>query len=72
MLMKAFETEKVIIPIADLGAAMDSLELSIEYTKPRGVWGKPIAAFEGVRFPLIESITKIESIRSFRYRVLTA
>lgn len=70
--MKAFDIERAIMPMAYLGAAMDSIELSVEYVKNRVVWGKPIAAFEGVLFPLIESITKIESIRSFCYKVLRA
>ena len=51
MLMKAFETEKVIIPIADLGAAMDSLELSIEYTKPRVVLGEAYSSLRRRTIP---------------------
>jgi cyclohexanecarboxyl-CoA dehydrogenase len=66
----AFDLERVLIPMEYLGAAMDSLELSIQYAKTRIVWGKPIGAFEGVLFPLVESITKLQAVRSFCYGVL--
>jgi cyclohexanecarboxyl-CoA dehydrogenase len=66
----AFDIERVILPMAYLGAAMHSVELSIEYSKSRVVWGRPIASFEGVMFPLVEAVTKIESVRSFCYEVL--
>ena len=68
--MKAFDIERAIMPMAYLGATMDSLELSLEYAKNREVWGRPIATYEGVMFPLIEAVTKVESIRSFCYQVL--
>ena len=68
--MSSFDMERVIIPMAYLGAAMHSIELSVEYTKNRIIWGRPIASFEGVMFPLVEAITKIESVRSFCYEVL--
>ena len=68
--MTAFDLERALIPFHYLGAAMDSIELSIQYCKQRVVWGRPIGSFEGVMFPLVEAITKIESIRSFGYRVL--
>jgi cyclohexanecarboxyl-CoA dehydrogenase len=66
----AFDLERVLIPMEYLGAAMDSLELSIEYAKNRIVWGKPIGAFEGVLFPLVESVTRLQAVRSFCYQVL--
>ncbi len=66
----AFDLERVLIPMEYLGATMDSLELSIEYAKSRMVWGRPIGAFEGVLFPLVESITKLQAVRSFCYVVL--
>jgi len=68
--MTAFDSERAVFPMSYLGATMDSIELSIDYTKNRSVWGRPIATFEGVMFPLVEAVTKVESIRSFCYRVL--
>jgi cyclohexanecarboxyl-CoA dehydrogenase len=68
--MDAFDLERVLIPMEYLGAAMDSVEVAIEFTKNRVVWGKPIAAFEGVMFPLVEGLTKLQTVRSFCYKIL--
>ena len=66
--MAAFDAERV--SLGNLGAAMHSLELTVQYSRDRVVWGKPIAAFEGVMFPLVEAITKVETARSFCYDLL--
>jgi cyclohexanecarboxyl-CoA dehydrogenase len=68
--ISAFDLERVLIPMEYLGAAMDSIELAIAYTKQRIVWNRPIASFEGVMFPLVECITKLQAVRSFTYDVL--
>ena len=68
--MGVFSIERALLSMPHLGTAMDSLELSVEYAQNRVVWGKPIASFEGVMFPLVEAITKIESVRAFAYQVL--
>ncbi len=70
MQMKFFELERVLIPFSIIGAASDSLESAVSYTKHRMVWGKPIAAYEGVMFPIVESFTKLDSVRVFAYHVL--
>ncbi len=66
--MTAFDIERV--SLGAIGAAMHSLELTVQYSKDRMVWGKPIAAFEGVMFPLVDEITKMETVRSFCYNIL--
>jgi cyclohexanecarboxyl-CoA dehydrogenase len=68
--MSAFDLERVLIPMEYLGAAMDSIEVAIEFAKNRIVWGRPIGSFEGVMFPLVEALTSLQSVRSFCYHVL--
>ncbi|MGI0090918.1 MAG: acyl-CoA dehydrogenase family protein [Nitrososphaerales archaeon] len=68
--MKSFELERALIPFNVIGAAAESLEAAVGYTKSRVVWGKPIATFEGVMFPIVESVTKLDVVRVFAYHVL--
>lgn len=69
-MMGSLDIERILLPMGYLGCAMESLEESIEYAKQRRVWGRPIAAFEGVMFPLVEAVTKIEAVRSYIYDVM--
>lgn len=68
--MRSFEVERALHPFAGLGAAMESVETAVQYTNSRFVWGRPISSFEGIMFPLVESITKLDAVRTFGYRIL--
>ncbi|MEE8349634.1 MAG: acyl-CoA dehydrogenase [Acidobacteriota bacterium] len=50
-----------------IGLAAGALEYAVEYSKERHAFGKPIAAFQGVRFPLADMDTEIEAARLMVY-----
>lgn len=68
--MQAFDYSRVIIALMCLGAAQITIEETIEYVKERSVFGKPLAKFEGISFPLVEWLTRLEAARWLCYRAL--
>ena len=68
--MKGFDFNRVFIALACLGAAQVSLEETMAYVKERRAFGRPLAAFEGVSFPIAEAATYIEAARWLCYRAL--
>src|SRR5207244_9561147 len=68
--MLAFDFNRAIIALACIGAAQQSVEETIEYTKGRHVFGKPLAKFEGVAFQVAEYLTLLEAARLVAYKCL--
>ncbi|NOT57812.1 MAG: cyclohexanecarboxyl-CoA dehydrogenase [Deltaproteobacteria bacterium] len=68
--MIAFDFNRALIALACVGAAQQSLEDTIDYTKGRHVFGKPLAKFEGVSFQVAEYLTMVEAARLIAYKCL--
>ena len=68
--MIAFDFNRAVIALACIGAAQQSLDETIDYTKGREVFGKPLATFEGVAFQVAEHLTLLESVRVLSYKCL--
>ncbi|MEW6297084.1 MAG: acyl-CoA dehydrogenase family protein [Thermodesulfobacteriota bacterium] len=68
--MVAFDFNRAIIALACIGAAQQSIEETIAYTKRRQVFGKPLAKFEGVAFQVAEYLTLLEAARLVSYKCL--
>lgn len=68
--MVAFDFNRAIIALACIGAAQQSLDETIAYTKGRHVFGKPLAKFEGVAFQVAEYLTLLEAARLVSYKCL--
>jgi len=68
--MQAFDYSRVIIALMCLGAAQVTLEETIEYVKVRETFGKPLAKNQGISFPLVEWMTKLEMVRLLCYKAL--
>src|SRR5207244_4039155 len=61
---------RVIIALAALGAAQVSLEETMAYAKERKAFGRPLAQYEGVSFPIAEAATHIDAARLLCHRAL--
>jgi cyclohexanecarboxyl-CoA dehydrogenase len=70
MIMSGFDYARANIALMCLGAAAQSLDETIQYVKERQAFGRPIAKFEGVQFPIAEAHTMIEAARLLSYRCL--
>jgi cyclohexanecarboxyl-CoA dehydrogenase len=68
--MHGFDFSRIIIALMCLGAAEQSLDETIAYVKGREAFGRPLAKFEGVSFPIAEHATLLEAARWLCYRGL--
>ncbi len=68
--MRGFDYNRVAIALACLGIAQISLEETMAYVRERTTFGKPLARYEGVTFPIAEAATQLEAARLFSYRAL--
>ncbi len=68
--MQGFDYNRIGIALACLGVAQQSVEETIAYVKERRAFGRAIARFEGVSFPIAEAATLLEACRWLCYRAL--
>lgn len=66
--MEGFSAARTLIGATCIGAAKAALELGIDHIKNRKSFGRPIASFEGIQFPLAERFGDIESDKLLTYR----
>ena len=58
-LMTELSQERLVVALGAIGAAEGVLAITIQYTKDRQAFGKPIAELQNVRFKLAEMATEI-------------
>jgi cyclohexanecarboxyl-CoA dehydrogenase len=68
--MVGFDYSRALIALQCIGAAQASLDEAWAYTKERQAFGRPIAQFQGVTFPLVEGDSMIAAIRQLAYHAL--
>jgi cyclohexanecarboxyl-CoA dehydrogenase len=68
--MQGFDFNRVLIGLACLGAAQVSLDETMAYVRERKAFGRALARFEGVSFPIAEAATHLEAARWLSYRAL--
>ena len=68
--MNGFDLSRILIGLQCVGAALQSLDETIEYVKMRYSFGKPLAKYQGVSFPIVEHYTKLEMVKWLAYRGL--
>ncbi|WP_179151913.1 acyl-CoA dehydrogenase family protein [Oceanobacillus senegalensis] len=68
--MNGFDLSRLLIGLQCVGAALQSLDETIEHVKGRLSFGKPLATYQGVSFPLVTHYTQIEMIKWQAYRGL--
>jgi cyclohexanecarboxyl-CoA dehydrogenase len=68
--MQGFDYNRIGIALACLGVAQQSVEETMAYVKERKAFGRALARFEGVSFPIAEAATHLEACRWLCYRAL--
>lgn len=68
--MNGFDLSRVLIALQCIGAAEQTLAETMEHVKGRHAFGRPLAQFEGVSFPIAEAHTRLEMARWLCYRAL--
>lgn len=68
--MNGFDLSRLLIGLQCVGAAYQSIDETIEHVKTRHSFGKPLATYQGVSFPIVEHYTNLELIKWQAYRGL--
>ena len=68
--MQTFDLMRSLIAVWCIGHAEGALDETIEYTKQRKAFGRPIAKFESVQSRIVDGHTKLEAARLLCYRTL--
>lgn len=68
--MSGFDYSRALIGLQCLATAQASLSETWEHVGEREAFGKPLAAFQGVTFPLAEAETMLEAARLLCYKTL--
>ncbi len=68
--MQGFDYSRALIALQCVGAAQASLDEAWSYTKEREAFGRPIAQFQGVTFPLAEGESHMAAIRQLAFHTL--
>ena len=66
--MEGFSAARVLIGASCVGAAEAVLDLGVEHVKQRTAFGRPLASYEGISFPLADHYANLESVRLLTYK----
>jgi acyl-CoA dehydrogenase len=58
--MEGFNVARIVVAAACTGAAEKMLEIGVDYTKQRVLFGRPLINFEGISFEVAEDHTDLE------------
>ena len=64
--------ERLFIAARCCGAALRLVDLTADWAKEREAFGSPIAAYQGVSFPLADSLTELHAARLLTYHAAHA
>jgi len=66
--MEGFDLARLLIGATAVGATRRALEIGMEYTKQRILFGRPLAKFEGIQFEMADIWALNEALKSLVYR----
>lgn len=68
--MNGFDLSRLLLGLQAVGAALQTLDETIEHVKIRETFGKPLGKNQGISFPIAEHFTDLEMVRWISYRGL--
>jgi cyclohexanecarboxyl-CoA dehydrogenase len=71
MVMHEFDYTRSLLGLMAIATAEAAIEMSVAYAREREAFGKPIASYQGVTFPIAEHVTRLEAARWLCYRALS-
>lgn len=69
-MMMNLQQERLTVVMASMAKLERMLEITLEYTKSRTAFGRPIGSFQHNTFKIVEMATEIEMARTFAYTLL--
>ena len=70
--MEGFQAARVLVAAACLGCWEGVLDMGMSYIKEREAFGTPLARYEGIQFPFVDSYAALEADRLLVYRAAWA
>ena len=71
LVMHEFDYSRALLGLMSIAAAERAIELTVEYTRERTAFGRPLSSYQGVTFPVAEHLTQLEAARWLCYRTLS-
>lgn len=68
--MRGFDISRILLSLEAIAPAFVSLQETLNHVKQRTAFGRPLATFEGVSFPIVEHLSILESVRLLCYKAL--
>ena len=69
-IMAEFDLSRTLIGLTCVGAAQRAVDMAAQYVTERFAFGRPIAANQGVSFPIAEHTTYLAAVRALAYQTL--
>jgi acyl-CoA dehydrogenase len=66
--MEGFSAARTLIGATCVGAAEAAIAMGIEWIKERKAFGRPLASYEGIQFPLADLWAELDGVRMGVYR----
>ena len=66
--MEGFSAARTLIGATCAGAARSVLEMGMDHIREREAFGRPLASFEGIQFPLADLYAELEGVRLITYK----
>ncbi len=70
LIMGEFDLTRTLIALMVAGSAQRALDAAITYSRQRHSFGKPLAAYQGVSFPIAEHSTYLAAVRALALHTL--
>ena len=71
LVLGEFDYTRALLGLMAIAVAEAAIEETIAYTRERQTFGRPLAANQGVTFPIAEHLTKLEAARWLCYRAVS-
>jgi cyclohexanecarboxyl-CoA dehydrogenase len=71
LVMREFDYTRSLLGLMAIAVAEKAIDMTIAYTQERKAFGRPLADFQGVTFPIAEHLTQLEAARWLAYRALS-
>jgi acyl-CoA dehydrogenase len=66
--MEGFSAARTLIGATCAGAAQAVLDMGMDHIREREAFGRPLASFEGIQFPLADLYTDLEGVKLITYK----
>jgi len=66
--MEGFSAARTLIGATCAGAAQAALDMGMDHIRERQAFGRPLASFEGIQFPLADLYTDLEGVKLINYK----